>query len=51
MSFPRPAAQIVIELGQSTNTFATIVNRQAATTSTYLGSLRKSVPSGNNFYL
>jgi len=46
-----PAAQIVIELGQSTNTFATVTNRQCANTSTYLGSLRKAVSSGNNFYL
>jgi len=46
-----PAAQIVIELGQPTNTFATVSNRQGATTSTYLGSLRKAVSSGNNFYL
>ena len=46
-----PAAQIVIELGQSTNTFSTIANRQCANTSIYLGSLRKAVSSGNNFYL
>ena len=46
-----PAAQIVIELGQSTNTFATVSNVQSARTSTYLGSLRKTVSSGNNFYL
>lgn len=46
-----PAAQIVIDLGQSTNTFATIANRQCANTTTYLGSLRKAVSSGNNFYL
>jgi hypothetical protein len=46
-----PAAQIVIEFGQSTNTFATVANRQCANTTTYLGSLRKAVSSGNNFYL
>lgn len=46
-----PAAQIVIDLGQSTNTFSTVSNRQCANTSIYLGSLRKAVSSGNNFYL
>ena len=53
-----PIAQIVIDLGQSSNTFTTISNVQSARTSSYLqngsqylGSLRKTVSSGNHFYL
>ena len=48
---PSPAAQIFIELGQNTNTYATIANRQCANTTSYLGSLRKTVAAGNHFYL
>jgi hypothetical protein len=53
-----PVAQIVIDLGQSSNTFSAVSNVQSARTSSYLqggsqylGSLRKTVSSGANFYL
>lgn len=54
----KPFGQVVVDFGQTTNTFTPVPNRQSATTSTYLsngstfiGSLRKTASSGANFYL
>jgi|GEM_PF-4782111 len=45
------AGQILTDFGGINNTFAPISNRQQMQNSLILGSLRKSVSSGNNFYL